>query len=627
METLSSSGLLSRLKWVLFWRLIIAVFALGALFVYHLPIKAGFFSEPRFLAAYVILTVACFSNIIYLVLIKSVLSPVSGDKLRRLAFLQISIDIVLTSLIAYCTGGSASIFVSTYFALILAANILISARMGLFFATVSAILLSLITIIYSLSAGGHFLLPLLPVEYVKSTAEDFRFILPYLFFFTLIIHFVAYSIGRLVIALNYERLLKTEILEKMTSGIIVISPSGEVLYINPFARKILGIVSQSGLKMGIDEMINSARELFSAQKETLLNRVLTALKYEKKIAVPVILNMSIEPKSHFIPSTLSARQAVRPENSAPHPPAFLEIRISPLKVDIRPAPGRKIEHAGLIIMIDDITLKQQVDNMSKESEFLSSLREMSLSIAHEIRNPLSSIRAGVQELGRELASSDNKERQIANTEDGSILVKTIIKESDRLNNLLANFIDFTRDRKPILQKADITEILKEVVLLINQSNLSEGKINLENSNPGTDKLFCEMDTEQIKQVLYNIIINAIQSSPRILRGSGKRDDVIISIKSEPDLALIGATDSTEINSPAFSKRENVLIEVVDYGHGIPSQNIHRIFEPFFTTKPNGIGLGLSIAKRIIENHRGSINIESVPEKGTKVSVWLPRVCS
>jgi hypothetical protein len=121
----SHSILLSRLKWALFGRLIITILALGAILIYQVPLKEAVFFSPRFLAAYIILTIACFSNIIYLILLKII-----KQKLQLLAILQIAIDMLLVSSLAYCTGGSASIFVSLYFALILSANIIISAQVG-----------------------------------------------------------------------------------------------------------------------------------------------------------------------------------------------------------------------------------------------------------------------------------------------------------------------------------------------------------------------------------------------------------------------------------------------------------------------------------------------------------------
>ncbi|MBI4712205.1 MAG: hypothetical protein HY762_02700, partial [Planctomycetes bacterium] len=202
------------LKWFLFYRLVVAILGLGAIIIYHLsfsPLSVKLFGfPPHILAAYVILVFACLVNIIYLLLIQYV--PPGNE--RKQALLQISVDVLLVTGLSYFTGGSGSIFVTFYFVLILAANIMGSPKIGLFYASASSILLATITILYSVSAAGGFTLPLLSPDYVKTSAKGFRFILPYLFFFGLILHFVAYSTGRLLSELAHERRLKAEMAER-----------------------------------------------------------------------------------------------------------------------------------------------------------------------------------------------------------------------------------------------------------------------------------------------------------------------------------------------------------------------------------------------------------------------------
>ena len=576
-----SNVLVSRLKWVLFWRLCIAILALVAVIISQFPLKGTLFLQPRFLAAYIILTIACFSNIIYLVLLK-----MARGKLRTIALLQIGVDIILASSLAYCTGGSASIFVSIYFALILAANILISSKAGLFFASVSAILLALITIIYSFSAAGRFNLPLLPPDYVKNTAQGFRFIFPYLLFFTIIIHFVAYFVGRLVVALNYERLLKARILQNMNSGILVLSPPGKVLYANPPVQQMFGIkhssLENTPTNTSLSEFLDGAARLNNQQKEKFLAFSQTFLNQDSPKTdsqLPFTLNI---PSSHNEELTL------------------LEIKTSLLKSD-------DMQLKGFIVIINDITLKQKLEDISKQSEFLNSLREMSLGIAHEIRNPLASVRGGVQELSNQLKT------QLS--DDQNILIKTIIKESERLNNLVGNFIDFTRDRKPTMQKSDIVGIINEVVLLIRQAT-PDGTI-IKTDLP-KDKIICDIDSEQIKQVLYNLIINSIESSD-------EKESVYPAGATTPNNRECNISVKVlKSTSPLpLSSRKGIMIEITDCGKGIQPHHVNRIFEPFFTTKSDGIGLGLSIAKRIIENHGGNITVESKLDKGTAFSIWLP----
>jgi two-component system, NtrC family, sensor histidine kinase PilS len=575
----SYSILLSRLKWALFGRLIIAIFALGAILIHQIPLKEAIFSSPRFLAAYIILTIACFSNIIYLILLKII-----KQKLQLLAILQIAIDMLLVSSLAYCTGGSASIFVSLYFALILSANIIISAQIGLLFATISTILLAIITIIYSFSAVGHFKLPLLSTDYVKTTAQGFRFIFPYLFFFSLIIHFLAYSVGRLVSALNYERLLKTKILHDMISGIIVLSPEGKILYVNPMAQQMLGVDTSYNFSnnqrknISLSQFLDKAINLNENQKDKFLELAqLLLIKNSIRVEdIPIIIKtLSADDKDGLL----------------------LEIKTAMLKSDANRV-------AGNVITLDNITSKKKLDEIYKQSEFLKSLQEMSISIAHEIRNPLTSIRSAVQELSYQL--------QVNMSRDQNELMKMVIKESERLNNLISNFMDFARERMPIIKRIDIVDLINEVILLIRQVNTKGGEINLDLPER---KIFCNVDGEQIKQVIYNIVLNAIHASSEI-------SDIDISRSN--DFILIKAYLTPNYLSPIQSDELGVMIEISDRGRGITTPNIQKVFQPFFTTKLDGFGLGLSITKRIIENHQGYINIESEVGKGTKISVWLPQ---
>ncbi|MFH0888930.1 MAG: ATP-binding protein [Planctomycetota bacterium] len=625
------SIMLSRMKWVLFGRLIIAVFALGAVLIHQLPFKEAIFSSPRFLAAYIILTVACFSNIIYLILLKVV-----RQKLKLIAILQIAIDILLVSSLSYCTGGSASIFVSLYFVLILSANVIVSARIGLLFATISTILLAIITIIYSFSAAGHFKLLLLSTDYVKTTAQGFRFILPYLFFFSLIIHFVAYSVGRLVSALNYERLLKTKILQDMISGIIVLSPGGEILYANPMAQQMLGVnidlysSDNRRNKISLHQFLDKAIKLDRTQKEKFLefSQLFLNRNSIKAGNLPVVIK------------TLP----VNNEDGL-----LLDVKAAILKSDTNRLDGN-------VIILDNVTSKRKLEEIYKQSEFLKSLQEMSMSIAHEIRNPLTSIRSAVQELSRQLQANIS--------EDQSKLMEMVIKESERLNNLITNFMDFARERKPTIKRVDIVNIINEIILLIRQINSQEIEIKLDLPK---SKLLCDIDSEQIKQVIYNIVLNAICAlrpvrdpperpngragrSPLSDRNNG--DTTFRPVASEHNTlkslnrttnisngsSEIIETDGLGTNNvisvkvyllsnplPQISGQEaGVMIEIADNGNGIPHQNIQKVFEPFFTTKSDGFGLGLSIAKRIIDNHQGNINIESEMGKGTKISIWLPQ---
>jgi two-component system, NtrC family, sensor histidine kinase PilS len=584
------SILLSRLRLLLFGRLIIAILSLGAILGYQLPLQENVFAVPRFLIAYTTLVFICFSVIIYSALIKLIKDR---SKLEFLAILLIAIDTLLTAVLVYCTGASNSIFIAFYIALIVMADILLGAWAGILFATIASIELAIICFIYSLSAKHYFILPWLPQEYVGSNAPGFRIVIPYLFFFTLMIYFVAYSVGKLQADLNYERLLKKIVLQNMSSGVIVLSPQGEVLYYNPNAEKMLGInllsdVQSTQPKILVEEFLYNAANLATDQRDKFIEYIHRILNRDFNLST----NLNTLPNNH-------------------DEGLLLEVKPSIFKSDDN-------KFAGNIILIHDISFRKKLEESAKRSEFLKSLQAMSAGIAHEIRNPLAAIRGAVQELDHQLQANI--------PDDQSKLLKMVIKESDRLNGLISNFMDFARERKPILVKADIGEIANEVIMLINQVKPAGVEIKFEVPLSSANRLYCAVDSEQIKQVLYNIILNAINSltpSPAFKMNSNASHPEVLA-QLHKNLISIRIFTSPNPMQPFVDSQPGVLIEVTDTGKGIPSHDLPKIFEPFYTTRADGIGLGLSIVKRIIDNHQGNLNIESKVGLGTTVTIWLPQ---
>jgi two-component system, NtrC family, sensor kinase len=216
---------------------------------------------------------------------------------------------------------------------------------------------------------------------------------------------------------------------------------------------------------------------------------------------------------------------------------------------------------------------------------LEALGALSAGMAHEIRNPLTSIKGYAQYIMSEL--DENSEF----FSDMSV----ISSEVDRLNNIIDRFLAFARPNELKLEKHDVNEIVKEVIHLIKRdSSLEDIELNI---NFGElPQIY--VDFEQMEQVILNIVINALQAMPK----GG---------------ALSISTHNNEMLSV-------VEIEINDTGQGISLENEEKIFEPYFTTKDKGIGLGLAICSRIVENHKGIIEVESVPKEGSKFIIKLPK---
>jgi len=230
-----------------------------------------------------------------------------------------------------------------------------------------------------------------------------------------------------------------------------------------------------------------------------------------------------------------------------------------------------------------VTKEKVLERQLIQSAKLASLGELAASIAHEVRNPLASISASAQVLRRKL------ERDTEKTE----FTEMILLESRHLEELVNNLLDFARPSKSELKMVPLNDLLEETVSLIVRQ-IEKQRVELVRSyDPGRPA--AEIDERQIKQALLNVLINALQAMPE-----GGR--------------LRVETASTE---------REVSITVADTGPGIPAESVEKIFQPFFSTKHQGAGLGLSIVKRIIEEHDGSISVEN--SGGAVFTVSLPRL--
>ena len=234
---------------------------------------------------------------------------------------------------------------------------------------------------------------------------------------------------------------------------------------------------------------------------------------------------------------------------------------------------------------------QETQRQLFQSEKLAALGKLSAGIAHEIRNPLTSIKILIHSLVDEMATAASREKDLA----------VIESEIGRVNKIIKQFLDFARPRPPSLELMDVRRVLDETLALVMYEMEAQG-VSLEKEY-ASELPPVPMDREQMKQVFLNLLLNAIQAMEQ-----GGQLKVSAALKNH----LPGA-------------RSDSFMEIFfqDTGKGIPEDMQARIFEPFFSTKEEGIGLGLPIAQRIVEEHRGEIRLESRPGKGTTFYLTLP----
>lgn len=232
--------------------------------------------------------------------------------------------------------------------------------------------------------------------------------------------------------------------------------------------------------------------------------------------------------------------------------------------------------------------REEIDRLHRtqmsRAEHLSTLGELATGLAHEIRNPLAGIAGVVEIIARDLPP----------TSPARAVVKDVRHEISQINRIITDLLDTARPRLPQVRTADLNTTVEHSVMLARQQALSK-PISIEFfKNPGLPDI--PHDGDQIHQVLLNLLLNAIQA----IDGSGV-------IKVELD----------EVGP-------HVAVRVTDSGRGIPADTLPDIFKPFYTTKGNGTGLGLSLAKRIVEEHQGTIEVISTVGKGTQMTVYLPK---
>ena len=331
-------------------------------------------------------------------------------------------------------------------------------------------------------------------------------------------------------------------------GVIVVNEKGRISYANTAAQKLLGFSMDAAAGQPIERYL----------REVEWDRVLALDEREWSKLVTREIEVSY------------------PEHR------FLDFYVVPL-------PGRAAEPEGAVIILRDITREREQEAKTIESERLSALTLLAAGVAHEIGNPLNSLNIHLQLIERELADLPaDKEQSLRELLDVSR------REVSRLDQIISQFLRAIRPSLPTFEKASVIALLKETLEFL-KHEIRDRDVLVEVSEP-EENLSILLDPNQIKQVFFNIIRNAIQAMP------------------DGGLLKIAVTDSDRYVAVSFR----------DTGPGIAPEDLGRIFEPYHSSKAEGSGLGLMIVQRIIREHGGQIEVHSEPRKGTTFTIFLPR---
>jgi len=242
------------------------------------------------------------------------------------------------------------------------------------------------------------------------------------------------------------------------------------------------------------------------------------------------------------------------------------------------------EATGVIITFQDLTQVRALEETSKRQDQLAAIGRMAASIAHEIRNPLAAMRGSIQMLRHEMTADSSQAE----------LMEIILRESDRLNRIISDFLSYARPRSISHSRVDVGDLLNKTFTLLRYSpEVNEHQVVEADVSGGP--WLADADPEQLQQVFWNLARNAIQAMPR------------------------GGTLQARL---ARNSDNRLRITFADTGRGMSPKQVEHLFEPFSSTT-GGTGLGLSIVYQIIRDHGGTINVSSREGQGTRITIELP----
>jgi signal transduction histidine kinase len=239
-------------------------------------------------------------------------------------------------------------------------------------------------------------------------------------------------------------------------------------------------------------------------------------------------------------------------------------------------------------------VRRENDRIARLSQ-LAEMGKLAAGLAHELKNPLSTLKLNLQLMEEDLAVLPGAERSL-------LRLATLKKEAERLRQTLEDFLRFAGRIELRLEPVSINALVEDLLDFIHpqaEANRVRVLTALAPDNP-----LCRLDTNLFKQALLNLLLNAIQAMPAERPGGGGGGELLMR---------------------TLSAKGQVILYISDTGVGIPAENLPHIFDAYFTTKKGGTGLGLPTTRRIIEEHNGSITVESEPGHGTSFRIELPGV--
>jgi two-component system, NtrC family, sensor histidine kinase PilS len=367
--------------------------------------------------------------------------------------------------------------------------------------------------------------------------------------------------GRELLAaeLTRVRLREKDILANIKSGIVTVDDQGALLFANPSASDLLGIDLETHIGLPVIAVMRTVSPVLADSLDPGVRDQSGSTRVEGEIT-------RADRAFPFGVTTTSAA-----------------------------GDGRGVSSSTTAIF-QDISDQKRLEQLNLRAQRLEAVAELSASLAHEIKNPLASIRSAVEQMSaRPVATSDEK-----------TLGNLIVRESDRLSRLLSEFLDFARVRVTRREPVDVASVVRGAAALVGTNPARAETVRLE-VDVAAGPLGVLGDDDLLHRAVFNLVLNAIQASR-----PNERVRLVASVATREQLPR-------GVPFPHGA----VLVQVIDQGPGIPASVQDRLFEPFTTTKTGGSGLGLAIAHRAIEAHRGVMLVDT-NDRGTRFTILLPR---
>jgi two-component system sensor histidine kinase PilS (NtrC family) len=542
---------LSRLQLMMFVRVGLVSLLLGVAIIIQVQETKAYFGEILN-AHYVLVALIYFLTFCYVVVLKYI------KNLASFAYFQLLIDTIFITAIIYTTGGIESIFSFLYQLNIIAGAILLYRRGGMIIASFSSILYGAFL---DLSYYGL----INPLGYLRPFVHEYQVSE---IFYMILVNVAAFYLVAILSSFLSEQIrkgsaelrarqkdladlemLKENIVQSISSGLIAVDEHNKIFAFNKGAEEIFRVTARDVIRREVSEVLPFVTPYLRGDSPNKVCQLVYRGNDNQRL--DLLLNVS-------------------------------------------PLQGQDGNTRGEILIFQDATRLMEMEREVKRVENLAMLGELAAGVAHEIRNPLASISGSIQVLNDSLS----KEKAHVNNR----LMEIVLREVDRLNHLVSDFLQFARPQRSKIEEFDLNKLIKDTLYLFQTSQKWSQKLKVEANFERPLKI--TSDPQQLKQVLWNVFMNACEAMPN---GGTVRV----------------STERGPCSPDSKNARREVRIKVEDTGPGIDPSVIDDMFKPFSTAKKDGSGLGLAIVKKIVENLGGEVSGYNLQGGGAAISIVLP----